>query len=546
MAVDHGHTHLLSKAFMNSDNRRFGKFRRWIHAFLGGHRNYFVHFLPKDWGLSSFVSLILKSLFSHVSANASQMQSLKAFPDRAIIVYASKYKSNFEYLFYHIRYKADGLPFPQIGFDHNVVAWQRLSRLSRLIVAHVDHLFRVRQALDPYESGYFRRELIRGRAALVSLVDSKGFYHRFVKSKRDPIRFLIELQQEINRPIFIIPQWLLFSKAPQHAPLSMVDVFFGSEENPGKLRRWMAIFRTPQKAFIEISEPVNVKEFICEPDNETRTVEQLSFVLRQRLIEQMNLHRQSITGPVLKTQAELKEMILRKEDFQTFLRRSAKSGKTNLPQLFKKANTALDEIAADYSPRLIQVLCMIFGWVWKNLYDGVALDMEGLNRVKRAAARAPIVFVPCHRSHFDYLILPYLLVANNMPCPHVAAGRNLAFWPLGNLFRKSGAFFIRRSFHGARLYARVFYEYVHMLIRQGFNIEFFIEGGRSRTGKMVLPKTGLLTILMDAYKNGICRDLVFAPVFVGYDRLLEENALLSELEGKQKKTGEYRRITSAA
>jgi glycerol-3-phosphate O-acyltransferase len=217
------------------------------------------------------------------------------------------------------------------------------------------------------------------------------------------------------------------------------------------------------------------------------------------------------------------------------LKRYAKSDEKEVMDLHRKADAALDEIAADYSPRFIQVLCMIFGWVWKTMFDGVALDMDGLNRVKRAATKAPIVFVPCHRSHFDYLILPYLLVTNNMPCPHVAAGRNLAFWPMGTLFRKSGAFFIRRSFHGARLYARVFAEYVHMLIRQGFNIEFFIEGGRSRTGKMVLPKTGLLTILMDAYKQGACRDLFFAPVFVGYDQLLEESALLSELEGEQKK-----------
>jgi len=249
----------------------------------------------------------------------------------------------------------------------------------------------------------------------------------------------------------------------------------------------------------------------------------------------MNRHRQSITGPIIRTRDELKELILRNEEFQAFLKRYAKSGEKYVIVLHRKAYAALDEIAADYSPRFIQVLCMIFGWVWKTMFDGVALDMDGLNRVKRAATKAPIVFVPCHRSHFDYLILPYLLVTNNMPCPHVAAGRNLAFWPMGTLFRKSGAFFIRRSFHGARLYARVFAEYVHMLIRQGFNIEFFIEGGRSRTGKMVLPKTGLLTILIDAYKQGACRDLFFAPVFVGYDQLLEESALLSELEGEQKK-----------
>jgi glycerol-3-phosphate O-acyltransferase len=511
------------------------KFKTWIDAFLGGHHDYYTSFLPRDWGLLSFLSVLLKSLFSHVSTDPAQTASVARLAEDAIVVYASKYKTDFEYLFYHLRYKEERLPCPQIGFDYNMILWQRFSRLIRIAVAHIDCLIRNRRMPNPYSSGFFQKELLSGKAAILSLVDRKGFYHRFVKAKRDPLYFLIEMQRDIDRPICIVPQWLLFSKKPETIPMGLIDIFLGSEENPGRLRRWMAILRAPEKAFVEMSEPVNVREFISEQEKAGRSIEQMSFLLRQRLLDQMNRHRQSITGPIIRSRDELKELILRNEEFQAFVKRYAKSDEKEVMDLHRKADAALDEIAADYSPRFIQVLCMIFGWVWKTVFDGVALDMDGLNRVKRAATKAPIVFVPCHRSHFDYLILPYLLVANNMPCPHVAAGRNLAFWPMGTLFRKSGAFFIRRSFHGARLYARVFAEYVHMLIRQGFNIEFFIEGGRSRTGKMVLPKTGLLTILMDAYKQGACRDLFFAPVFVGYDQLLEESALLSELEGEQKK-----------
>jgi glycerol-3-phosphate O-acyltransferase len=132
-----------------------------------------------------------------------------------------------------------------------------------------------------------------------------------------------------------------------------------------------------------------------------------------------------------------------------------------------------------------------------------------------------------------------------MPTPHIAAGRNLAFWPMGPIFRKSGAFFIRRTFRGAKLYAAVFAKYVHQLIKQGVNIEFFIEGGRSRTGKLVLPKTGLVSILLDAFKNGVSRDLIFVPVFVGYDRLLEESAILKELEGVGKKQESFWELVRA-
>jgi glycerol-3-phosphate O-acyltransferase len=132
-----------------------------------------------------------------------------------------------------------------------------------------------------------------------------------------------------------------------------------------------------------------------------------------------------------------------------------------------------------------------------------------------------------------------------MPCPHVAAGKNLAFWPMGPLFRRGGAFFIRRTFKGAVLYSKVFAEYIYNLLAEGFNIEFFIEGGRSRTGKMILPKLGLLSILLNAYKNGACEDLIFSPIFIGYDRVLEESSYLHEIEGKEKQPENFMQVIKA-
>ncbi len=121
-----------------------------------------------------------------------------------------------------------------------------------------------------------------------------------------------------------------------------------------------------------------------------------------------------------------------------------------------------------------------------------------------------------------------------MPVPLVAAGKNLSFWPMGPLFRSGGAFFIRRSFRGAVLYSKVFAEYIHKLLEEGHNIEQFIEGGRSRTGKLLMPKLGLLSILLNAFKKGACEDMIIVPIYIGYDRVLEEKAYLQELEGRKK------------
>jgi glycerol-3-phosphate O-acyltransferase len=165
----------------------------------------------------------------------------------------------------------------------------------------------------------------------------------------------------------------------------------------------------------------------------------------------------------------------------------------------------------------------------------VVVDKEGFARIREISKSMPFVVIPCHRSHIDYLLLSYVFEKNNIPLPFVAAGTNLMFWPLGYIFRKSGAFFIRRSFKGDDLYGIVFSKYLKMLLKEGLPVEFFIEGGRSRTGKMVMPRYGLLSMVIQAYQEGISSDLAILPVFIGYDRVIEEKSYLRELGGAPKK-----------
>jgi glycerol-3-phosphate O-acyltransferase len=187
----------------------------------------------------------------------------------------------------------------------------------------------------------------------------------------------------------------------------------------------------------------------------------------------------------------------------------------------------------------------VVAWLTEHLFDGIAFDTEGFEKVREAGQKGPLIFVPCHKSHLDYLILNNLIYQHHMQPPRIAAGKNLSFWPLGPLFRGSGAFFIRRRFLGGKLYAEVLYTYLKTLIKTGYNIEFFIEGGRSRTGKLVLPKLGLLNMLLRAYDEKAAPDLLFVPTFIGYDQVLEEKAYLSELEGVSKKTESVGQLVKA-
>jgi glycerol-3-phosphate O-acyltransferase len=143
--------------------------------------------------------------------------------------------------------------------------------------------------------------------------------------------------------------------------------------------------------------------------------------------------------------------------------------------------------------------------MWDRMFSG--LDVRGLDRVVETMKQHPIVLVPCHRSHFDYLILSYIFHENALSVPHIAAGINMAFWPLGLFFRGAGAYFIRRTFEGNPLYKAVFRKYLEYLIREGYTQEFFIEGGRSRTGKILTPKLGMLSAIVNVFVDGVRRDL---------------------------------------
>ena len=455
-------------------------------TFQDDYDHYFCQ-LPDNIGaLSNF---ILRLFFSGIKVIREQTHNLNRLHKRGIVVYVTKHKSYFRYLFYYTRYKQDGLPFPQIAFDYSIIIWQPISRILKIVFSYISYIIHNLRLPDPYARGYIQKELINGRSALLSLVEQKGFHRRFIKAKTDPVQYLIKMQQSIDRPIFLVPKLMFFDKNPHRSMPNIIDILFGTKENPGKIRRLMMLFKNPGKVFVEISEPVNLKTFLTLPENRKKNIEYQTLALRRKLLNQINRHRQSITGPVLKSRIEMKENILTKERLQNFMEHHSKARNIPIQKVQKKASDFLDEIAANYNMIIIKIASALITWVLNTMFEGVTVDKDGLNRVKSMSQKGPVILIPCHKSHIDYLILSYLLYNNNMPCPHVAAGKNLSFWPMGPI-QRGGAFFIRRTFRGAVLYSKVFSEYIHNLLAEGFNIEFFIEGGRSRTGKLILPKLG--------------------------------------------------------
>ena len=512
--------------------RNNGPSSRWITKLLRGSYDHYTWMLPDK--MDRFSNLLLKLFYKGIKIESQQTEILQGLDEDAIVVYVNKFKSFFEYLFYYNRYQQEKLPYPQMGFDYKVYVWQPFSKLLRIPLAKLVSLVRHGSAPNPFRSGFVKQELLDGRCAFLSLVGKKIFHRRFIKAETDPIQYLIEMQNSIDRPIYIIPQLMFFSKTARRENPTLIDILFGPEDKPGNIRKLVTLFKNSSRVFVEVSEPLNLKHYLASAEACDKSTEYQSLLLRRDLLIQLTSHRQSITGPVRKSREELKESILTTERFQRFMETYAENRDIPIQQVRRKADGYIEEIAANYRPAFIKVASVMVGWIVRAMFDGFTTNHDVLNRVRNMSQKSPLLLIPSHKSHIDYLILDYVLYHNNLPVPHIAAGKNLSFWPMGPIFRSGGAFFLRRSFGGAVLYSKVFAEYIHKLLEEGYNVEQFIEGGRSRTGKLLMPKLGLLSILMNAFKNGACKDMLIVPIYVGYDRIIEEKSYLHELGGGKK------------
>lgn len=482
-----------------------------------------------------FLSPIFERLIAKTSITEDQQKLLESLAEKGVIIYALRHRSQLDFVYVSLRLYQLGLPTPTFLFDLRPYFWQSRSYAAAVALRNfVKHLTRD-GVPDPYEHGYYQDLVRQGRSGLLFLLGEKGYYQRTVMVRHDPLEHLLSIQKDLSRPIYVVPLMLLYSRAPRRERRGFWDIAFGNPESPGLVRKLVSFVRNYSYGAIEVGEAVDLSQVQKELSEDPWERRKQVFELRRSLIESVQEIRRAVVGPEIKSKLELKDIILHHPKLEAFMKRRAKASGEPVWKIRKEADEYLEEIAADYSYTLIQLGEKLLTWMWNNLFDGIEVDMESLHRVRKAARHNTLVYVPCHKSHIDYLILSYILFRNNLYSPFIAAGKNLSFWPLGPIFRRGGAFFIRRTFRGARFYSEVFSLYVKTLVKFGHNIEFFIEGGRSRTGKMVLPKLGLLAILIQAVEEGFCDDLVFVPTSICYDRIPEEEVYVNEITGGSKK-----------
>lgn len=331
-----------------------------------------------------------------------------------------------------------------------------------------------------------------------------------------------------NLDVQLVPVSIFVGRAPDKASGWFAVLFSENWALVGRFRRLLAILLNGRNTIVRFSPPVSVRASVDEALPPERTVRKLSRVLRTHF----HRIRESVIGPDLSTRRLLVDQVLAAEPVKEAIADQARRDHSKPEDAWKKAHAMAWEIAADYSNPVVRSASFLLSHVWNRIYAGVLV--HHLDRFKDAAPGHEVVYVPCHRSHMDYLLLSYLLYERGIVPPHIAAGINLNLPVIGTLLRKGGAFFMRRSFRGNPLYSAVFTEYVAQLVSGGYSLEYFIEGGRSRTGRLVPPKGGMISMTVRAYLRQPRKPVLFQPVYIGYEKLIEGNSYLDELSGRPK------------
>lgn len=329
----------------------------------------------------------------------------------------------------------------------------------------------------------------------------------------------------------VIPVSIFWGRDPIRET-SLFKILFADSPRAGRLRKCLIVLAQGRKTLLHFGQPLDYDAVTRADADATLSTRKLTRVLRVHYQRQ----RTATLGPRLSQRHQVINSLLADQPVIEAIRRTADAEEIDVNQVRIRARGYAEEIAADYSPIAIGFMLRVVSWLWNRLYDGI--DVRHLQQLRHTARDKSVIYLPAHRSHIDYLLISYILYTEGLALPQIAAGINLNFWPVGPLLRRGGAFYIRRKFRGNRLYGAVFRAYVDVLIRRGYPMEFFPEGGRSRTGRLLAPRTGMLSMVAQSAAQHGGRRTVVVPVYVGYDRVMEVNSYFAELRGAQSKKKE--------
>jgi glycerol-3-phosphate O-acyltransferase len=487
----------------------------------------------------------LNFFFRNLRLDPASCARITAAAARGPVVYVLHTRSVLDWLALNRVLVDSGLPLPVLTNGMDARPWMGLADAWR---AWLDG-FRAHGNPEPVRSGYLTQVVAEGRPTCVFLLPPRESLLR--SEEPDPLPALLEAQARCRSEggdcdVQVVPVVVLWNRFPEPARTEVGRFLLGTEDHPGVLGKLLALAkgRGGGDAVVQAGEAVPLGEFVARYEGEPleRQVKTLRLALRRFLYREA----QVVRGPRSRPRGWIRRQVLESRQVRELVAREAAATGRPAAKVARKVEATLDHVAARFSFGVVSFVALMCRLIWNRIYSGIDVRDEDLDRIRDALRAGTPVLVPCHRSHLDYLLISSLLYERDIVIPHIVAGENLSFFPLGAIFRRCGAFFIRRSFTGDRIFPVVFARYLHELIRQEVPIEFFIEGGRSRTGKLLPPKLGVLSMILEAAAGAQAgRAVTFLPIYVGYEQIAEENAYARELAGARKEKENVGQVVKA-
>lgn len=364
----------------------------------------------------------------------------------------------------------------------------------------------------------------------------KGILFRSPDPRRHSKMLQLLIEKSWANPeldIQVVPVTILVGQRPSKESGLTRVIFTENWEIGGRLRRLFSTLVNGRKTFIQFSRPISLRDLATEGMDAPLALRKVSRILRVHF----KRVRTAAIGPDLSHRRTMVDRVIKSPTVRAAMEEETRRAGITKEQALRQATKNVREIAANYSYSAIVIAEILVSWLWNRIYNGIKVN--NFDNLQHDALGHEVIYVPCHRSHLDYVLVSYLVHEHGFIPPHIAAGLNLNLPLVGPLMRRCGAFFLRRSFRSQKLYATVFYEYLSMIQTQGVSIEYFIEGTRSRTGRLLPPKAGMLAMSVRSYLNAPVRPIMFQPVYIGYERLAEGDSYTTELSGKTKKKEKF-------
>ena len=377
----------------------------------------------------------------------------------------------------------------------------------------------------------------RPRGAEYRLVDLPASGRRPIRSRADGLRRAID---SAGDPLLVPVRVAWLSPLRRRRVPRLLDLItLGDPRDPNRLLQQLIVRFRPDRARVMTAEPALLTDLrrrwaeagVDRPDAPGGFAE---FVALQGGLA-LEVAERRLRGNRYKVPRFLSEDLLSRASFQAGLRDLSRRTGEDVEELAGKAARHLREIAATPSTFVIDLVAALIRLVYTQGYETrIVYDRAAIDRLEEFGHQHSLAYLPSHKSNLDHLALTYILYENGMPPNHAAGGINMNFFPIGGLLRRHGIFFIRRAFKDNEPYKFVLKQYVDYLLSKRFPLEWYLEGGRSRSGKLRGPRYGMLAYVTDSWRRGSCEDVVLVPTSIAYDQIQDVGAHAAEQRGAAK------------